>query len=173
MDSIIMAQSQAKGADPIVVKAILRHESASVERSILGNGGEFAQSMVEPGGRASIGPGQVQLRRARELEDLGYVTRRPHDDARAAALLNDSTAVEYVAGETRSLSDQLHSRFPTFDRLSKENQERLVLIGYNIGWDGPQGLDANVAKYGFARVISDFGYDNQTLDEYQRWQAGK
>jgi hypothetical protein len=44
-------------------------------------------------------------------------------------------------------------------------QNRLLLIGYNQGWDN---LQYNINKFGMAGFIEQSGYDNQTLDEYNR-----
>ncbi len=53
-----------------------------------------------------------------------------------------------------------------FSRLGAEEQNRLILIGYNLGWEN---LKKNIDDNTFWGVIEDSGYDNQTLDEYNRW----
>lgn len=110
----------------------------------------------------------MQLRRAREVEALGYVSPRANDPERALALLWPDTSVEYVAGMVDYLSDQLHTTFGGFSDLSTEEQQRLILIGYNQGWEN---LNALIQEHGFEGVISLSYYDNQTLDEYRRWSA--
>ena len=181
LSDTITRQATAQEVDPSTVSAILRHESAAFERRVLtplpmmspgliANAGETAQALIQ-GDTASIGPGQMQLRRARELEQLGYVTARGSDQERIQALLGKETSVEYVTGMVRYLSDQLHTTFSNFSNLNTQDQQRLILIGYNIGWEGEKGLKANIEKYGFRWVIDYFGYDNQTLDEYLRWRA--
>jgi hypothetical protein len=173
MTDIIEANTRATLTDPVVVGAILRHESAAIERWALdglADRGEAIQAQLA-GDTASIGPGQMQIRRARELEQLGYVTARGSDQERIQALLGKETSVEYVTGMVRYLSDQLQTTFNSFSNLSIQDQQRLILIGYNIGWEGEKGLKANIEKYGFHWVIDYFGYDNQTLDEYLRWRA--
>ena len=181
LSDTITRQATAQEVEPSTVSAILRHESAAFERRVLtplpmmspgliANAGETAQALIQ-GDTASIGPGQMQLRRARELEQLGYVTARGSDQERIQALLSKETSVEYVTGMVRYLSDQLHTTFSNFSNLNTQDQQRLILIGYNIGWEGEKGLKANIEKYGFRWVIDYFGYDNQTLDEYLRWRA--
>ncbi|RMD59661.1 RHS repeat-associated core domain-containing protein, partial [Candidatus Parcubacteria bacterium] len=180
MSDTITRQAMTQGVDQSLVSAILRHESAAFERRLLtplpvmgpgviANAGEAAQALIQ-GDTASIGPGQMQLRRARELEQLGYVTARSTDLERVRALLGRETAVEYVTGMVRYLSDQLHT-VAGFTDLNTEQQQRLILIGYNLGWEGKKGLEANIEKHGFKWVIDYFGYDNQTLDEYLRWKV--
>ena len=69
------------------------------------------------------------------------------------------------------VSDQLGT-VAGFSELSSEYQQRLILIGYNQGWDN---LKANIEKYGLQGVADLAKYDNETLDEYLRWlqQNGK
>jgi len=176
----IARQAVDQGVDPSLVSAILRHESAAFERRLLTclssmppdlntSVGEGVQVLIQ-GDTASIGPGQMQLRRARELEQLGYVTARESDLERIRALLGKETSVEYVTGMVRYLSDQL-SAVAGFSGLSPQDQQRLILIGYNLGWEGEKYLKANIEKHGFEWVIDFFDYDNETLDEYLRWRA--
>ncbi|MES4787540.1 MAG: hypothetical protein C4294_19070 [Nitrospiraceae bacterium] len=180
LSEVITKDSAQQGVDPVLVKSILRHEGAAVERRLLtplpgyepsltSNAGEAIQVLLQ-GDTASIGPGQMQLRRARELEKLGYVPARGNDLERVQALLGNETSVEYITGMVHYLSDQLHT-VQGFGDLNAEDQQRLILIGYNIGWEGEKGLRANIEKHGFKWVINYFGYDNQTLDEYLRWRA--
>jgi len=181
LSDTISHQAATHGLDPSLVSAILRHEGAAIERraltpwpsvgpGVIANTAEAVQVLIQ-GDTASIGPGQMQLRRARELEQLGYVSARGSDHERIQALLNQDTSVEYVIGMVHYLSDQLHATFPDFRDLSGQDQQRVILIGYNIGWEGEQGLRANIEKHGFWRVIERFDYDNQTLDEYLRWRT--
>jgi RHS repeat-associated protein len=185
-------QSAARGVDATVVNSILRHEGSAFERRLLtalpsmkpgtvANNAEYIQALLQ-GDAASIGPGQMQLRRARELEELGYVTPRANDRQRAWALLNDETSVEYVAGMTQYLSDQLQT-LPGYSNLDAETQDRLILIGYNRGWESwgvdengqakDYGLKGSISEYGFLGTIEQFLYDNETLDEYLRWSSGQ
>ncbi len=150
---VIEREAAAHSVDPVSVGAVLRHESAAVERraltiwptsqpGVLANLAEGLQSCLPEswstvslhfGDMASLGPGQMQLRRARELEELGYVTPRNGDFERRAALLGRETSVEYVAGMLQYLSDQL-STVQGFSALSLEQQQRPVLTAYNLGW---------------------------------------
>ena len=169
MTDIIEANTRATLTDPVVVGAILRHESAAIERWALdglADRGEAIQAQLA-GDTASIGPGQMQIRRARELEQLGYVTARGSDQERIQALLGKETSVEYVTGMVRYLSDQLRT-VPGFNDLSTEDQQRLILIGYNQGWEY---LQENIEELGLMELIRRSDYDNQTLDEYLRWRA--
>jgi hypothetical protein len=177
----IASQSSQQSVDPTLVGAILRYESAAVERRFFtllpGSQPGFVAEIAEAfqvllqGDTASIGPGQMQLRRARELEELGYVSPRKDDLARVQALLGKETSAEYVAGMIHYLSDQLKT-LPGFAELGAEEQQRLILIGYNAGWDGDQGLRRNIEKHGFQFVLDNFPYQN-ILDEYLRWLSGQ
>ena len=115
---------------------------------LIANAGETIRAWIQ-GDTASIGPGQMQLHRARELEQLGYVRARSGAQERIQALLGKETSVEYVAGMVHYLSDRLHHTFGGFSDLSAQDQQRLILIGYSIGWEGERGLKANIEKYGF------------------------
>jgi hypothetical protein len=174
----IEKESAARKIDPVVVKAILRHESGAFERRLLtplpGNDpgaisdlAEAAQVLVQ-GGTASIGPGQMQVRRGEELEAMGYVRARPNGLVRVNDMLRQDSSVEYVAGMVEYLTDRIDARYP---QLSTQTRERLILIGYNLGWDGTKGLEANLNKYGITGVISQSMYDDQTYDEFLRWWA--
>jgi RHS repeat-associated protein len=177
----IQRESASRSVDSVLISAVLRHESAAFERRLLtlwptmrpgviANTAEFVQSQIQ-GDIASIGPGQMQLRRARELEELGYVTARKNDFERRLALLDPETSVEYVAGMLQYLTDRL-STLPGFGDLSAENQRRVILIGYNWGWES---LRDYLEKRNFRwwRLIQVSDYDNQTLDEYVRWSGGR
>lgn len=171
MTDIIEANTHAASVDPVVVGAILRHESAAIERWVLAglaDHGETIQAQLA-GDTASIGPGQMQIRRARELEELGYVAPQPNDNARTQALLGKESSIAYVTGMVRYLGDQLRN-ISGFDRLPAESQQRILLIGYNQGWEL---LKDNIDILGFKRLMERSGYDDQTLDEYLRWRAGK
>ena len=178
LSPIISTQASKQHVDPVVLSAILRHESAAVERrtftllptmqpGVLSSAMEAAQVLLL-GEESSIGPAQMQVRRARELEQLGYVTPRRSGAGTVSSLLDREGAVHYATGMVRYLSDRLHG-IPSFSSLTSEQQQRLLLIGYNLGWDGDKGLRANIEKHGFDWVIDYFDYDNQTLDEYLRW----
>jgi len=108
LSGVIGREAEAHAVDPDIISAILRHESAAFERRLLtpsptmgpgliANAGETIQAWIQ-GDTASIGPGQMQLRRARELEQLGYVRARSSDRERIQALLGKETSVEYIAG---------------------------------------------------------------------------
>ena len=176
LSDVIASQSAAHSVDPTLVSAVLRHESAAFERRLLtplpamqpgliASGAEYAQSMFQ-GDTASIGPGQMQLRRAQELEQMGYVTARSNDHERRLALLGEQTSVEYVAGMLHFLSDQLNT-VDGYSDLSAENQQRLLLIAYNWGWTGD--FMRRLEEWGPERLAEEYQYDNETLDEYLRW----
>ena len=180
LSDVIQRESVSHSVDPELVSAVLRHEGAAFERRLLtlwptmqpgliANTAEFIQSEIQ-GDMASIGPGQMQLRRARELEEMGYVTPRRNDFERRLALLNNETAVEYVAGMLQYLSEQLRS-IEGFNNLEIEQQRRLILIAYNWGWT--KGFQKYLREQGFIKMIEDFEYDNQTLDEYMRWRGNR
>lgn len=112
----------------------------------------------------------MQLRRARELEEMGYVTARRNDFERRLALLNNETAVEYVAGMLQYVSEQLRS-IQGFNDLEIEQQHRLILIAYNWGWT--EEFQKRLQDRDFIRMIERSEYDNQTLDEYLRWRGDR
>jgi RHS repeat-associated protein len=183
LSHVIEQEAMAHSVDPVLVSAVLRHESAAIERRLLtlwptmqpgtiANTAEYIQSVIpenfsigpmQMGDLASIGPGQMQLRRARELEEMGYVTARRSDFARRRALLGSETSVEYVAGMLQYVSDQLHT-LRGFNDLSIEDQQRLTLIAYNWGWTS--NLLEEIEKRGLEGMIQYSEYDEETLDEY-------
>jgi hypothetical protein len=188
VSEIIQHQSTSHSVDPSLVSAVLRHESAAVDRrlftlwptmqpGVIANAGEYVQSALPEGSigpmrigdYASIGPGQMQLGLARELESWGYVTPRANDFERRCALLGNETSVEYVAGYLHYLSDQL-TALSGFSELDVETQNRLILIGYNWGWAGLSGL---IEEYGFEYTIAQVEYDNETWDAYEWWNGGQ
>jgi RHS repeat-associated protein len=180
VSEVITAQAAQHSVDSVLIGAVLRHESAAGERRIwtllpLSQPGGLADvfETVEAYARqdtfdrpASIGPGQMQLRRAIELEALGYVTPRTSDRDRIQALLGKESSVEYVAGMLHHLSDQLNT-VSGFSALSEENQQRLILLGYNWGWT--KEFQDELTRLGPEKFISEYKYDNETLDEYLRW----
>jgi RHS repeat-associated protein len=180
LSDVIEREATARSMAPHLVGAVLRHESAAFERRLLtlwpsmqpgliANTAEFVQSVLQ-GDTASIGPGQMQLRRAWELEEMGYVTARRNDFERRQALLGNETSVEYVAGMLQHVSDQLHT-LQGFNDLSIENQQGLILIAYNWGWTS--NLLEEIEKRSLEGMIEYSRYNNQTLDEYLRWSSGQ
>jgi hypothetical protein len=176
--SIIGWESYAHSVDANLVKAVIRHESAAFERRLLtlwpsvkpgqiADAAETLQSVLQ-GETASIGPGQMQLRRAKELEEMGYVAARGSDSERRQALLSCETAAEYVAGMLQYVSDQLQT-LEGYGDLTVEQQQRLVLVAYNWGWTSD--FRDEIAQRGLQGVIEFSSYDNQTLDEYLRWSS--
>ncbi len=94
---------------------------------------------------------------------------RANEQARVQALLGKDTSIEYVTGMIHYLSDQLQT-MPGFQDLSAQDQQRVLLIGYNEGWEN---LKYNIEALGFGPLIAREVYDNQTLDEYLRWRANQ
>lgn len=180
LSNAISNQSAQQSIDPTLIAAVLRHESAATERRLFtliprtqpGLVADAAEvvDLLRQGDTASIGPAQIQLRRARELEQLGYVTARANDIERVQALLGRESSVEYAAGMLRYISDQFQT-YQGFGNLSRENQQRLILLGYNWGWT-PDFL-AELNRLGLLQFISDYKYDNETLDEYLRWASSQ
>ena len=189
LSDVIEREAMTHSVDPALVSAVLRHESVALERRLLtlwptmrpgaiANTSEYVQSVLpenlsigpmQMGDLASIGPGQMQLRRARELEEMGYVTARRNDFERRQALLGNETSVEYVAGMLQYVSDQLHT-LGGFNDLSIEEQQRLTLIAYNWGWTSD--FLGEIEERGLEGMIQ-YGYDDLTLDEYRRWSSGQ
>jgi RHS repeat-associated protein len=181
LESVIQRDSLERGADPTVVAAILRHESAATERRMLtptmasrpgliADIAEAAQYLVL-GDKSSIGPAQMQVRFARDLEQLGYVQAQPNELATVCALLDIETSVLYVVAATSYIDDHLQQLYgASYGSLSGEERQRLQTIGYNSGWSGRYGLEANMHTHGAQTTISISEYDNETLDEYFRWR---
>lgn len=180
LSDMISVQAQIHSIDPTLISAVIRHEGAAIERrtltampssvpGVIANGAEYAQTLLQ-GGTASIGVGQMQLRRAKELEELGYVTPASNEHDRSLALLDGDRSVGYVAGMLHYLSDQLQT-IQGFSSLGVESQQRLILIAYNWGWTSDFLTAIN--KRGLNGMIEYSGYDNQTLDEYLRWSTSQ
>jgi RHS repeat-associated protein len=178
VSEVITAQASQHSIDSTLIAAVLRHESPPAERRIFtflpltqpGAMADFAETLearIRTDGTASIGPGQMQLRRAEMLEELGYVTPRGSTEERIQALLGTETSVEYVAGMLHYISDQLNT-LPGFNELSPEYQQRLILLGYNQGWT--DSFLENIRTLGFTTFVDDAKYDNDTYDEYWRWR---
>ena len=178
VSEVIQQQATTHAVDPTLIGAILRHESAAAERRVLtlwptmqpgfvANTAEFFQSHIQ-GDTASIGPAQMQLQRAQELEEMGYVTTRKNNHQRRLALLGKETAVEYVAGMLNYLSDQLQ-QLDGYAQLDLDQQQRLLLIAYNWGWTSE--FRKALEERGFAEFVDWWPYDNETLDEYLRWSG--
>lgn len=177
LSEVINDESIAQGVDPTLTAAVLRHESSAVERrlftflprsipGIVANTAEHVQWAIQ-GDTASIGPGQMQVQRALELEQLEYVTSKGSEQATMSTLMCNETSVEYVAGMLNYITDQLNT-LNGFSGLPTEEQQRLVLIGYNWGWTGD--FLKELKDRGYLGMIDFSGYDNQTLDEYRRWR---
>jgi hypothetical protein len=64
------------------------------------------------------------------------------------------------------LSDQLNT-VDGYSDLSAENQQRLLLIAYNWGWT--RDFVRRLEEWGPERLVEEYQYDNETLDEYLRW----
>jgi len=177
LSDVVAQKAASHNTSSTLINAVIRHESGAFERRFLGSGfladaaeyGEaMARSFTDQG--ASIGIGQMQTGLAKELEDMGYVNIDGKHDI-SASLLNDSTAVEYIAGNLEYLSDCLVNTYgTTFTDLSQDDQNRLILIGYNLGWEN---LENNIDDQGMGDLIDILSYDNQTLDEYNRWVEGR
>lgn len=174
LSDVILSVAQSQVVDPVLVAAVIRHEGSAIERRVFtlspssvpgstANFTEYTQTLLQ-GDTASIGVGQMQVRCARELEELGYVTSTASEHERKQALLDPVRSVNYVAGMLHYLSDRLQT-LPGFTNLSQEDQARLILVGYNQGWET---LQYNINEFGFEALINRVGYDNQTLDEYLR-----
>jgi hypothetical protein len=177
LSEVINEQSATQGVDPTLTAAVLRHESSAVERrlftviprtipGIIANTAEHMQWAMQ-GDTASIGPGQMQVQRALELEQLGYVTPKGSEQGTINALMGNKTSVEYVTGMLHYINDQLNT-LDGFSQLPVEEQQRLVLIGYNWGWTGD--FLKELKDRGYLGMIDFSKYDNQTLDEYRRWR---
>jgi hypothetical protein len=169
----ISRESSKHGIDSSLVASVLRHEGSAFERRMftwmpgvvpgkIANAAESLQIGLQ-GENASIGPGQMQLQRAIELEQLGYVTPRNGMDATMQALLGNDTSVEYIAGMLHYISDQLQT-LPGYNQLSVEDQQRLILLGYNWGWTNE--FQEALQTLGFQGFIEEENYDNQTMDAY-------
>jgi hypothetical protein len=142
-------QAVANDVDSLLLAAILRHESAAIERTF-GSLPERLQVRVQ-GDTASIGPAQMQVRLALELEGLGYVAGRGGRSATIDALLSDREAVAYAAGELHHVTDFLGTLQGVGD-LSHDQMSRLTAIGYNEWLVRCGPLDSLVSRCQFQVV---------------------
>lgn len=171
-DNEINKASQKTGIPTELIAAVIRHESSAIERRIfisdcLADSVEFVQVIIrlQTGRDASIGIGQMQIGTARLLEQTRYVEKG--DSHTIINLLNESKAVEYIAGYLHLISDILNQN-TNFASLDVEDQNRLILISYN------QGVEMTLASLNVGSVynlINESSYDNQTLDSYRRWKG--
>jgi hypothetical protein len=67
------------------------------------------------------------------------------------------------------VSEQLNT-IPGFSELNSEDQTRLILVGYNQGWEN---LNESISELGFGNTVENSKYDEETLDEYRRWVNGQ
>ena len=173
--ALIGSEARRRSIEPAIIASIVRHEGSAFERRLLtalpgdspgaaANVAEAAQVLLR-GEYESIGIAQMQLRRAEELERLGYVTPRSDSTERLNALLTEETAIEYIGGMVQYTRDQLQT-IEGFASLSYGDQRRLILIGYNRGWEL---LRKDIHRLRFQGVIDEFKYDNETFDEYYRY----
>jgi len=105
---------------------------------------------------------------SQQLEQEGYVNIPQKHDI-PASLLNHSTAVKYIAGNLQYMSNSLETNYGNqFTSQNPDKQNRLILIGYNQGWET---LKYNIDKFGFTGTVNRSNYDNLTLDDYYRWRG--
>jgi len=171
LTEVVNAQSNLHGISPDLVNGIIRHESGAFERRVTSPYSDFAElceAMIRSGGTASIGIGQMQVRRAEELESLGYVYDRNGWYFTVISLLDPEQAVQYIAGMIDYITDQLTSTYGTdFSQLPEEDQSRLILIAYNEGWES---VANNMSSIGVSGVIGASNYDDYTYDDYYLWK---
>lgn len=173
LSAVVNEKAASHDVSPTLINAVIRHESGAGERRLFGvlaNAAEYSEAMVRSftDRGASIGIGQLQTGLAKELEQKGYANIPGKHDI-PASLLTPSTAVEYIAGNLQYISDNLKSTYgDTFTSQDLDTQYRLILIGYNQGWEK---LHTKINKLGLRGTIEDTGYDNQTLDDYNRWKG--
>jgi hypothetical protein len=166
----IDSQAQARGVDPVLLGAVLRHESAAFERVFVPGGEEF--TIAVEGDYAAIGPAQMEIRRAKELEERLYVVPRLSHAARVRALRDEKAAVDYAAAFLQYIGHTLQGARDIdgtpFEALSVDKQRRIVLIAYNAG---PENLREAIGLRTFEAQIRRSTYDDETLDEYIRWSS--
>ena len=173
LSDVVTVQASERGISPDLINAIIRHESGAAERRFFGSGGlaNFAERgeasfryFVD--NRASIGIGQVQMETALMLERSGYATRQGR--SLIYNLLEPELAVEYIAGNLQYISDQLTLTYGNpFAKLEIEKRHRLIVIGYNLGWNG---LKKRIGNNNFDFAINSTKYDERTLDDYYSWR---
>jgi uncharacterized protein RhaS with RHS repeats len=142
----ILRVATARGIDPVVLAAVIYHESQAQERILGGDQIERIEvKLRKDPDYASIGVGQIQLRRAKELEDAGYIEPRASRDDRVSALLNTNTAIEYSAALLQYNYDQLDAWAAEHSvRFSDEARTRLAVLSYNWGWAESDDPEAGV-----------------------------
>jgi len=169
LSETINAEANRNNISADLIGAVIRHESGAFERRIffggaLANIAESGEAKIREAfniGSASIGIGQMQVATAKMLEENGYVN---YGGNTISNLLDPEKAVGYVAGYLSYIRTNLVKEYGVgFTTLSQDEQNRVILQGYNMGFEG---LVSQVARIGFSGLLRDFGYHRQTLDEY-------
>ena len=173
-NQVILEQSIEHNVPSALIASVVRHESGAAERRFLGSGwlanvAEFLEATVRTpfGNGASIGIGQIQVQRAQELEDDGYVSSSKNRFDRIERLLTPADSIQYIAGNLEYYDDLLTTTYGSFySSLNNDTRYRLMLIGYNEGWDS---LSSKIDTVGVRSTIEMTNYDDLTLDAYQNW----
>ena len=137
----ILRVADARNIDPVILATVIYHESQAQERLLLGDLGERMEvKLRKDSDYASIGVGQMQLRRAKELEDAGYIESRASKENRVSALLNIETAIDYTGALLQFNSDQLDAWATEHSvKFSDQARTKLAVLSYNWGWEEVQG----------------------------------
>lgn len=119
----------------------------------------------------SLGIGQVRLSTAKKLEDMGYVPKIETDtkhilrgnaaggeptmidlesSLRCAALMNDTTNIQYVAAYLKYIQNLWINKYPEIDGKSD-------ILGtlYNIGEYGSNGVNSSPSANPFGQTVKD------------------
>ncbi len=139
-DRQILQVARARNIDPVILATIIFHESQAQERVLFGDLGERLEvELGKDSDYASIGVGQMQLRRAKELEAAGYIEPRVSRSDRVSALLNVETAIDYTGALLQSNFDQLDAWAAEHSvKFSNEARTKLGVLSYNWGWEEVQ-----------------------------------
>jgi RHS repeat-associated protein len=148
----IVRQSEMHGIPIDLLAAIIRHESAALERTLTVSPVldlDYLGARILGRDRQSLGLGQIQVATAESLENMGYVSVSESRAERIARLSGPETNIEYAAANLHYLQDQLRetcSETPalcggtSFDSLDHNTQTGLLAAGYNMGWEGLRGI---------------------------------
>ncbi|MGI6251157.1 MAG: RHS repeat-associated core domain-containing protein [Anaerolineaceae bacterium] len=171
LSEIINDEANRNNISADLIGAVIRPESGAFERHIFGpfanvaEAGEATFRNLFNKGSASIGIGQMQVATAKMLEENGYVN---YGGNTISNLLDPEKAVGYVAGYLSYIRTNLVKEYGVgFTSLSQDEQNRVILQGYNMGFEE---LISQVERFKFSGLLRDFGYHRQTLDECRRWR---
>ncbi|MFN8466821.1 MAG: RHS repeat-associated core domain-containing protein [Caldilineaceae bacterium] len=151
----IKSAGRAFGIDPVMLGAIIDHESTNWNR--FGGLGDSTAIILQDRRIAkfstwSYGLGQVKLAAAKKVEDAGLMPKLATDNERRNALMDNVTNINYTAAKLANDKAQIDAWYKSRQvPIDAVTLNRLTLLSYNQGWDDDSTetdvLD-NLKKYG-------------------------